>query len=136
VPFIVIVVRTVGGLGVHGCRQEAKVGLVVKGGFEGRHRMKGTDKQDEQKQQAVDEQESEENSTPQVKEQQQQQDHRKRHSTNVGTRRVRQQHPATLPQPNPYPIYQGYAYPYDSEYMEHQQHQQQWGIAAVGNPYW
>ena len=102
--------------------------------------MKGTDKQDEQKQRA-DEQESEQNSTAQVREQQQQ-DHRKRHGTNerhgtnVGTRRVRQQYPATLPQPNPYPIYQGYAYPYDSEYMEHQQHQQQWGIAAVGNPYW
>ena len=105
--------------------------------------MKGTDKQDEQKQRA-DEQESEQNSTAQVREQQQQ-EHRKRHGTNVGkwhdrthegTRRVRQQYPATLPQPNPYPIYQGYAYPYDSEYMEHQQHQQQWGIAAVGNPYW
>ena len=97
--------------------------------------MKGKDKQDEQKQQAADEQESEQNSTAQVREQQQQ-EHRKRHGTNVGTRRVRQQYPATLPQPNPYPIYQGYAYPYDSEYMEHQQHQQQWGIAAVGNPYW
>lgn len=99
--------------------------------------MKGTDKQEEskQKQQAEDEQDRQENSTEE-QQQQQQQDHRKRHSTNVGARRVRQVYPAALPQPNPYTIYQGYAYPYDSEYMEHQQHQQQWGIAAVGNPYW
>ena len=98
--------------------------------------MTGTDKQEEneQKQQAEDEQDREENSKDE--EQHQQQDHRKRHNTNVGTRRVRQVYPAASSQPNPYTIYQGYAYPYDSEYMEHQQHQQQWGIAAVGNPYW
>ena len=97
--------------------------------------MKGTEKQEENEQKQHGEGElkqQEENSTQQTDEQQQQQGPQRRRRINyVSPRRVQQQYPLVSPRPNPYPVYQGYAYHY--EYMDHQQ--QEWGIAA-GNPYW
>ena len=97
--------------------------------------MKGTEKKEENELQQHSEGElkqQEENSTQQTDEQQQQQGPQRRRRINyVSPRRVQQQYPLVSPRPNPYPVYQGYAYHY--EYMDHQQ--QEWGMAA-GNPYW
>jgi hypothetical protein len=96
--------------------------------------MKGTEKQEENELQQHGEgelKEQDQNSTQQTDEQQQQQGPRRRRINYVSPRRVQQQYPLGSPRPNPYPVYQGYAYHY--EYMDHQQ--QEWGMAA-GNPYW
>lgn len=94
--------------------------------------MKGTDEAKETTEtppqgDEAHQQESEEAQAEGAGEQQQQKQQRR--ATAASVRRARQQRQPILPREQP-PVYQGYAYNY--QYAE----QQQWGIAAVQNPYY